>query len=108
MGQLMSFLDALPVVGLIFQLAGYLVANIQFVAHGAIAVAIPIALAGLCGVMCERTGVINICIEGVMLLGAFVGWIVGVVATAILGPGTPLPLFGITLPLLIALASALL
>jgi simple sugar transport system permease protein len=37
-----------------------------------------------------------------------VGWIVGVVATAILGPGTPLPLFGITLPLLIALGAALL
>ena len=108
MGQVMSFLDGIPVLGLVFQLAGYLVANIQFVAHGAIAVAIPIALAGLCGVMCERTGVINICIEGVMLLGAFVGWIVGVVATAVLGPGTPLPIFGITLPLLIAVAAALL
>jgi general nucleoside transport system permease protein len=107
MPQLMSFLDGIPILGLLFQLAGYLIQNLQFIAHGAVAVAIPIALAGLCGVMCERSGVINICIEGVMLLGAFVAWIAGVMATSVLGPGTPLPVFGLTLPLLIAVAAAL-
>ena len=31
----------------------------------------PIALAGLSGVLCERAAVINIAIEGMMLSGAF-------------------------------------
>jgi len=39
--------------------------------------AVPITLAALCGVMCERCAVINIGIEGMMLSGAFVSALVG-------------------------------
>ena len=35
--------------------------------------AVPIILGSMAGVMCERTGVINIAIEGQMLIGAFAG-----------------------------------
>jgi simple sugar transport system permease protein len=39
--------------------------------------AVPIALGGLAGVMCERVAVVNIAIEGMLLAGAFAGALVG-------------------------------
>ena len=101
-------LDALPVLGIVFQFVGYALSNLGFMSQTTVAVAIPIALAALCGVLCERAGVVNIGIEGIMLTSAFVGWMAGVVAVSVLGPGEPLPLFGVTLPLLIGLVAAIL
>lgn len=50
--------------------------------------AVPIALAALCGLMCERTGVVNIGIEGLMLISAFVGFLTGAYLDPVLGsPG---------------------
>ncbi|HEU4480933.1 MAG TPA: ABC transporter permease, partial [Actinomycetota bacterium] len=39
--------------------------------------AVPITLGALAGVLCERSGIINIAIEGMMLMAAFVGALVG-------------------------------
>jgi ABC-type uncharacterized transport system permease subunit len=58
--------------------------------------AVPIAYGALCGVLCERAGVVNIGIEGMTLTSAFVAFltgaylhpIVGVPAAAIIGIAT--------------------
>jgi simple sugar transport system permease protein len=39
--------------------------------------AIPLTLGAMSGILCERSGVINIAIEGMMLTGAFVGALIG-------------------------------
>jgi general nucleoside transport system permease protein len=38
----------------------------------------PILLGALCGIMCERSGIVNIGIEGHMLLSAFIGFMINV------------------------------
>jgi general nucleoside transport system permease protein len=58
--------------------------------------ATPIALGALAGILCERSGVVNIAIEGLMLTGACVGFIIALstgnswlgLLTAILAGGT--------------------
>jgi simple sugar transport system permease protein len=47
--------------------------------------AVPIALGGLAGVLCERVAVVNIAIEGMLLGGAFAGAVVGSVAGGVIG-----------------------
>ena len=103
-----DFLTALPLIGLAFQFIGYCLANLTFMSSTTVAVATPITLAALCGVMCERSGVVNIGLEGIMLTAAFVGWMVGVAAAGVFGVGTPSPFFGATLPLVLGLVAAIL
>jgi simple sugar transport system permease protein len=54
-----------------------------------IALAVPLILGALCGVMCERSAVINVAIEGQMLAGAWtaalIGSLVGITAGVIAG-----------------------
>lgn len=107
MDGLITALYAIPALGLVFQLGGYFVAQLPPLAPIILGSAAPLAFGALCGVMCERSGVVNIGIEGIMLASAFTGWIVGVAIAPVIG-GSPSDFFGVTAPLLIALAAAIL
>ncbi|GAB3499580.1 ABC transporter permease [Flexivirga lutea] len=47
--------------------------------------ATPLILGSMAGVMCEKTGVINVAIEGQMLFGAFAGALFGTIASSWIG-----------------------
>lgn len=98
---------AIPVIGIIIQFIGYLVEHLPSSGPVILAAATPIGFGALCGVVCERSGVANIGIEGTMLTAAFTGWVASFTAVSILGPQTAGPL-GITPALLIGLFAAIL
>ncbi|GAB3624144.1 hypothetical protein GCM10027418_22280 [Mariniluteicoccus endophyticus] len=50
---------------------------------GTLSVATPLILGALCGVLCERSGVVNVAIEGQLLTAAFAAAIVGSVTKSI-------------------------
>jgi simple sugar transport system permease protein len=102
-----QLLYGIPVIGLVFEFIGYLIAVLPVIAPITYTAAVPIAFAAMCGVMCERSGVVNIGIEGTMLVAAFVGWSAGVFLLPVLG-SDPGPIFGATPALVVALLLALL
>lgn len=106
----MEALYGIPLLGFVFQLAGYLIDAIGTTNLPAqtLQLATPIALGALCGVMNERSGIVNIGIEGMMLTAAFVGFMAAVVVDGAMRDVEPSGFFGFTPALIVGVLAAVL
>ena len=105
----MDFLFDIPVLGFILQFLVYLV-NVIVNGHIApiiLGLATPIALGALCGVMNERSGVVNIGIEGMMLFAAYIAFMTALFVHQTF-PAEPSSFFGTTPALLTGVIAAIL
>ncbi len=105
----MDFLLDIPVLGFILQFLLYLV-NVIVNGHIApiiLGLATPIALGALCGVMNERSGVVNIGIEGMMLFAAYIAFMTALFVHQTF-PAEPSSFFGSTPALLMGVIAAIL
>lgn len=67
---------------LCWQVAGKFMPLVD-IARGSLELALPLILGALAGVLCERTGVVNVAIEGQFLMGAFGAALVGTMAASV-------------------------
>lgn len=58
--------------------------NLAGMLSSAVLLSVPITLGAYSGILCERSGVINIAIEGMMLMGAMVGALIGSVTHSLI------------------------
>ncbi len=59
--------------------------NLAGLIRSALVKAVPLTLGAMSGILCERSGVVNIAIEGMMLTGAFMGALVGSLTNIYIG-----------------------
>jgi ABC-type uncharacterized transport system permease subunit len=103
----MDVLYGIPLIGVLFQFIGYVVEVTPGIAPIVLGLAAPIALGALCGVMNERSGIVNIGIEGMMLSGAFAGFLVAGLVHQSMGSVEGWSVFGFTPALLAGIVSAI-
>ena len=103
----MEVLYGIPILGVLFQFLGYLIEVTPGIAPIVVGLAAPIALGALCGVMNERSGIVNIGIEGLMLSGAFAGFLVAGLVHPSMGPVEGWGPFGVTPALLAGVVAAI-
>jgi simple sugar transport system permease protein len=108
LGWLMDALLYIPVLGFILQFLIYLVHVIGsgHIAPIILGLATPIALGALCGVLNERSGVVNIGIEGMLLFSAYVAFMTVLLVHQTF-PAKPSPFFGATPALILGVVAAI-
>jgi len=104
-GRWQNAILAVVTVSFLFSFLAWAAAGRQFAFVGmlqqAVTFSTPLIFGALAGILCERSGVINIAIEGLLLNGAFTATLVGSVTTFWLGVGAAMAT-GALLALLLA------